>query len=217
RLGLDISGCDFPDHFLARVREAGREYLVDCFNGGTEVDHKVAASGAEASPWGVQEALNREARPRGIVARLLRNLAKAFEESRQPEDLGLMAELSVRLERDDLGRSAAKVQGSDAPDGPRFQTGTVVLTRAGLRAVVVDFDLSCKTPESWRRRQDGQSLDQTWYHLFLDQSDEVAYAPEDTLEPESPPGRIEHPLMPVFFGRYANGKYWRNLKVWPGT
>jgi|SRR5665213_1559323 len=219
RLGLDIGGCHFPGHFLARVREAGREYLVDCFNGGVEVDHKVVASMGEASPWGVQEVLNSVASPRSIVARMLRNLAKAYEESRRPEDLALMAELSVRLEQDDLSRSSPQGDLSSLSGQPRFPTGSVVVSqRWGFRAVVVDFDLSCKAPETWRRKRGGGArLDQVWYHLFLDKSDQVAYAPDENLELESPTSAVEHPLLKHFFDRYENGKYWRNFKHWPGT
>lgn len=219
RLGLDISGCHFPGHFLARVRELGREYLVDCFTGGVEVDHKLMANLSEGTPWAVQAALNSEASPRSVAVRMLRNLAKAFEESRKPEDLALIAELSVRLEQDDLNKS-----GGPNPDGslngaPLFSTGQVLMSqRWGFRAVVVDFDLSCKAPEAWRRKKGGGArLDQPWYHLFVDGSDQVAYAPEDSLQAEAHPQAVKHPLMKHFFERYADGKYWRNSKHWPGT
>lgn len=219
RLGLDISGCHFPGHFLARVREGGREFLVDCFNGGVEVDHKVVATMGESTPWGVQSALNSEASPRSIVGRMLRNLAKAYEEGDRSEDLALFAELSVRLEQDDLSRGGLQEGASALAGQPRFPTGTVVLSqRWGFRAVVVDFDMSCKAPETWRRKRGGGArLDQPWYHLFLDQSEQVAYAPEENLEAETPPGAVEHPLLNHFFDRYENGKYWRNFKHWPGT
>jgi hemimethylated DNA binding protein len=219
RLGLDISGCHFPGHFLARVRDLGREYLVDCFNGGVEVDHKVAASLNEGSAWSVQAVLNSEASPRSVVVRTLRNLAKAFEEARQPEAVTLIAELSVRLEQDDLRRSGQQYSDSSVAGGPQFRTGQVLQsTRWGFRAVVVDFDLSCKAPEAWRRQKGGGArLDQPWYHLFVDNSDQVAYAPEDSLSPEDPPSAVVHPLMQHFFDRYENGQYWRNGKHWPGT
>lgn len=219
RLGLDISGCHFPGHFLARVREAGREFLVDCFNGGVEVDHKVVANMGESTAWGVQAVLNSEANPRSVVVRMLRNLAKAYEEGRRSEDLALIAELSIRLEQDDLNRAGLQTGASALAGQPRFSTGTVVLSRRwGFRAVVVDFDLSCKAPETWRRKKGGGAkLDQPWYHLFVDQSDQVAYAPEESLEPEESPGAVAHPLLKHFFNRYENGKYWRNSKHWPGT
>lgn len=219
RLGLDISGCHFPGHFLARVRDLGREYLVDCFNGGVEVDHKVAANLSEGTPWSVQAVLNSEATPRSVVVRMLRNLAKAFEESRQPEAVALIAELSVRLEQDDLRKAGQQYSDSSVAGGPQFRTGQVVTSqRWGFRAVVVDFDMSCKAPEAWRRQKGGGArLDQPWYHLFVDNSDQVAYAPEDSLAAEDPPSAVVHPLMQHFFERYENGQYWRNAKHWPGT
>ncbi|HTB23617.1 MAG TPA: heat shock protein HspQ [bacterium] len=219
RLGLDIGGCHFPGHFLARVREGGREFLVDCFNGGVEVDHKVVATMGESTPWSLQTILNSEAGPRSIVARMLRNLAKAYEEGLRPEDLALVAELSVRMEQDDLTRDGSLTDASALEGQPRFPTGTVVRSRLlGFRAVVVDFDLSCKAPETWRRKRGGGArLDQPWYHLFVDKSEQVAYAPEENLEIESPAGAVEHPLLAHFFDRYENGKYWRNFKHWPGA
>jgi len=219
RLGLDISGCHFPGHFLARVREGGRSFLVDCFNGGVEVDHKVVASMGEGTAWKAQAVLNSDAGPRSVVVRMLRNLAKAYEEGRRSEDLALVAELSVRLEQDDLNRAGLQTGAAALAGQPLFPTGAVVHSRRwGFRAVVVDFDMSCKAPESWRRKRGGGArLDQPWYHLFVDQSDQVAYAPEENLEAETPPGSVEHPLMRHFFERYENGKYWRNTKHWPGT
>jgi heat shock protein HspQ len=150
---------------------------------------------------------------------MLRNLAKAFEESRKPEDLALIAELSVRLEQDDLAKAGEQASTGGLNGQPIFSTGQVVASqRWGFRAVVVDFDMTCKAPESWRRNKGGGArLDQPWYHLFVDGSDQVAYAPEDSLHLEDPPSAVKHPLMEHFFDRYEAGKYWRNAKQWPGT
>jgi hemimethylated DNA binding protein len=219
RVGLDISGCHFPGHFLARVREGEREYLVDCFNGGVEVDPKVVASLGGTGAWNLRLGEAAAASPRSIVARMLRNLAKAFEERGSAENLALTAELSVRLEQDDLNRAGQQSGATVLENPPRFFTGSVVTSsRWGFRGVIVDYDLSCKAPESWRRKRGGGArLDQPWYHLFLDQSDQVAYAPEESLEAEQPAHAVHHPLLPHFFERYENGKYWRNSRHWPGT
>ena len=219
RVGLDIQGCHFPGHFLARVHEGGRTYLVDCFNGGAEVDFKVVAAMSESTPWGVQAILDSPATPRSIVGRMLRNLAKAYEEARQPENVALMAELSVMLERDDLEKAGITAAQGLLDGQPIFSTGQVVLSkRWGFRAVIVDFDLSCKAPEAWRKKKGGGAdLEQPWYHLFVDGSDQVAYAPQDSLKLEENPPAISHTLLQHFFDRYENGKYWRNSKPWPGT
>jgi hemimethylated DNA binding protein len=219
RVGLNVQGCHFPGHFLARVEEGGRAYLVDCFNGGSEVDFKVVAAMSESTPWGVQAILDSPATPRSIVGRMLRNLAKAYEEARAPENVALMAELSVALERDDLEKAGMSAAQGLLHGQPLLATGQIVLSkRWGFRAVIVDFDLSCKAPEAWRKkRAGGASLEQPWYHLFVDGSDQVAYASEDSLQLEAPPGAVQHTLLKDFFDRYENGKYWRNSKPWPGT
>ncbi len=61
RLGLTIEGCNFPGHFLARVKAGSGAYLVDCYNGGAEVDHKVVASMSEQTPWSVQGVMQEDA------------------------------------------------------------------------------------------------------------------------------------------------------------
>ena len=108
--------------------------------------------------------------------------------------------------------------------GDNFGTGSSrehapwALTQWGFRAVIVDFDLSCKAPEAWRKKKaGGASLEQPWYHLFVDGSDQVAYAPEDSLQLEEPASAVRHTLLQHFFDRHENGKYWRNSKPWPGT
>ncbi|HXC63400.1 MAG TPA: heat shock protein HspQ, partial [bacterium] len=199
RLGLEISGCHFPGHFLARVREGGRDYLVDCFNGGVEVDSKVVANASlgEGGQASLAAVMDSPATPRSVVVRMLRNLAKAYEEGRKSDDLALIAELSVRLEQDDLEKAGRQAGAGDLAGQPLFATGQVLQSqRWGFRAVVVDFDLSCKAPEAWRRKKGGGArLDQPWYHLFVDESDQVAYAPEDSLELEQNPRAVTHPLM----------------------
>jgi heat shock protein HspQ len=149
----------------------------------------------------------------------MRNLAKAYEEARSPENVALMAELSVALEKDDLEKAGLTAGQGLLAGQPIFSTGQIVVSkRWGFRALIVDFDLSCKAPEAWRKKKaGGAGLEQPWYHLFVDGSDQVAYAPEDSLELEKDPSAIQHTLLKHFFDRYENGKYWRNSKPWPGT
>lgn len=210
RLGLQIEGCNFPGHFLARVHEADRAYLIDCFNGGIEVDHKVVAQMSEATPWSVQAALNAPAGARAILGRALRNLARSFREAKRDDDEAAVEELSLALDRSNPAEPSS---------GPKFRTGQILRHRAlGFRALVVDFDLSCKAPEAWLAVQAPNArLDQPWYHLFVDHSEEVAYAPEAALSPSLDISPLEHPLLKHFFERYEDGKYWRNARRWPGA
>ncbi len=210
RVGLDIQGCNFPGHFLARVQEGERTYLVDCFNGGIEVDHKVVAQMSESTPWSVQAALNAPAGARAILGRALRNLARSFRQGKREDDETLMEELSLAMERSTP---------LEPQTGPKFRTGQILRHRAlGFRAVIVDFDLSCKAPEAWLAVQAPSArLDQPWYHLFVDNSEDVAYAPEAALAPSQDISPLQHPLLNHFFEKLEDGKYWRNARRWPGA
>jgi hemimethylated DNA binding protein len=221
RLGLHVEGCNFPGHFLARVVENNEATLVDCFNGGAVVDHKVVAQMSEQTPWAIQHLIHHAAPSRVIVARALGNLGKAYREQDNEENASLMAELGAMLE-----------QGGAAPDGapaldesfllkghPRFRTGEIVVApKLGWRGVVVDFDLSCKAPEAWYMAHGIDARkNQPWYHIFINNSQQVGYAAEESLITDPSNEKVFHPLVPHFFEKFENGRFIRNHRAWPGT
>ncbi|MBV9470730.1 MAG: hypothetical protein JO316_22540 [Abitibacteriaceae bacterium] len=75
RLGLEIYGCNFPGHFLARARQGAEDIIFDCFNAGrmlskSEVEALYKAIPAEmASPTPAVT----------MIARVLSNMAVAFD------------------------------------------------------------------------------------------------------------------------------------------
>jgi hemimethylated DNA binding protein len=221
RLGLQIEGCNFPGHFLARVVENGEATLVDCFNGGAVVDHKVVAQMSEQTPWAIQHLIHFAAPTRVIVARALGNLQKAYREAGLEENALLMAELSELAEKDGLQKSGAPVadESSLFQGQPRFRTGEIVIApKLGWRGVVVDFDLSCKAPDAWYLAHGVDSRkNQPWYHIFINNSQQVGYAAEETLITDPSSEKVYHPLVPHFFEKFENGRFIRNHRAWPGT
>jgi regulator of sirC expression with transglutaminase-like and TPR domain len=122
RLGLAIEGCNFPGHFLARFSWQGKTILVDCFNGGVFLGEedvaqpsrqgrqvqaagrgliKPARLGAEALP-GIRAVLREKADARTVIARVLKNLAQAYELGDRAKDKELMTELLEALEQNAL-------------------------------------------------------------------------------------------------------------------
>ena len=79
RLGLEIEGCNLPGHFLAIAHTAGRDLVVDCYNGGRLL-HQEDLSGMNTTVT-LNDILNLECRASDIVARVLRNLINAYRQS----------------------------------------------------------------------------------------------------------------------------------------
>jgi hypothetical protein len=97
RLGLDIGGCNFPGHFLARVKEDNQFWLVDCFNGGRFMLTADVARHHPAANPGMEELVRSEASAESIVMRVLRNLDDSFDKRGQGPERQLMRRLAVRM------------------------------------------------------------------------------------------------------------------------
>lgn len=94
RLGMNITGCALPGHFLARAEYGGRRFFVDGFHGGRVLSAKAVldlyASGGSAN---LQEVLKTPADVQIIVRRVLTNLAYAYEKREDHENSRVMADL----------------------------------------------------------------------------------------------------------------------------
>jgi hypothetical protein len=78
RLGFAVHGCDVPEHFLTRVREDGRDVVIDCFDGGKVLEpEKLSQLERKYAPE-FTRLLKSKAEPEAIVARVLRNLINAY-------------------------------------------------------------------------------------------------------------------------------------------
>jgi regulator of sirC expression with transglutaminase-like and TPR domain len=104
RLDLQIHGCNFPGHFLARAREdrfrgeaadVDADQFFDCFDGGRLLTDTEVRALRKAAPDAVAEPASAEV----MIARILRNLAVAYEQSGDKEKTLFMLELLGELEQ----------------------------------------------------------------------------------------------------------------------
>lgn len=106
RLGFKIGGCNWPNHFYARVRLNQQLMLVDCFNGGRMVDRESFLKLQGPSKEAAEAIVDKAASVDTIVARILGNLVRAYQHESQKEESRLMLDLLHGLE----GRSGARNQ-----------------------------------------------------------------------------------------------------------
>ncbi len=97
RLDLPADGVNFPGHFLCRVENHGRVYLMDCFHQGQlhdiqEILMREKGMGAEISA-----ALTSVATPGEMLLRVLRNLELAFQKAGNEEDMQLVKRLVTSI------------------------------------------------------------------------------------------------------------------------
>ncbi len=94
RLGMNITGCALPGHFLARAEYAGRTSYVDGFHGGRVLSAKAVLDlYATRGTANLQEILKTNADVKIIVRRVLTNLAYAYEKRDDHENSRFMADL----------------------------------------------------------------------------------------------------------------------------
>lgn len=98
RLGLDIEGCNFPGHFLARVRSKDQTFLVDCFDGGRFLDQNDHLSAHTVSTQIIHDITQTPPDAMAIIARVLRNLVQAYQSSKDQENSDFMLELLKDLD-----------------------------------------------------------------------------------------------------------------------
>jgi regulator of sirC expression with transglutaminase-like and TPR domain len=93
RLELDIEGCNFPGHFLARAKTDTETLLVDCYDGGRLLSNEIIVNSEEIEGQAILRSSDLLANSRQIISRVLRNLIEAFDQADQAADSKLMIEL----------------------------------------------------------------------------------------------------------------------------
>ncbi len=98
RLGLDIGGCNWPNHFFARVVLRNKVMLVDCFNGGRMVDRESFLKMQGPSKDAAEAILEGQASVEAIVSRVLGNLVRAYQHVAHEANSQLMMDLLRDME-----------------------------------------------------------------------------------------------------------------------
>jgi len=207
RLGFTVEGCNFPGHFLARVKRGEEVLFVDCFGGGRVLDENLSEllRGSIPAPQRA-EALLKPASAEVILTRVIRNLLNSY---RQRGEVG-QGDLFLYL----LKSVAVASLSGRVPD---FQPGNLVEHRRyKYRGVVVDYDLECSADEAWYRSNRTQpDKDQPWYKVLVDGTNRITYAAQSSLKSDTKLVEIEHPLLALFFTSFEQGVYIRNERPWP--
>ena len=94
RLNLDIYGCNFPGHFLARAHIDGQDLFFDCFNEGRLLSDEETQALRKAAPGEASTATSAAM----IVARVLGNLANAYYQAGDNANIHFVLSLLQDLE-----------------------------------------------------------------------------------------------------------------------
>ena len=100
RFGLEIEGCNFPGHFLSRVKYRDKTWLVDCFNRGRFMLAADVAKHHPAANPGMEDLIHEPATAEATLLRILRNLDEAYERLGMLSERQFMRRLAVKLMED---------------------------------------------------------------------------------------------------------------------
>lgn len=220
RVGLNIEGCHFPGHFLARIDDGGDMLFVDCFSSGQFITAKDILNISDERRQNLEEIIYEKASVETIVRRFLANLIRCCESSKEQisyEHVNLFKQLDsaisdhaiLQITPDDI-----ILQG----DGALKAGEVVVHKRYGYRGIVVDVDPVCMATDSWYYGNQTQpEKDQPWLHILVDGTDQVTYVAQSNLELDDSKDKVAHPLLAYFFTESKSGEYLRNNNPWPET
>lgn len=221
RLKIPIEGCPFPGHFLARIQLFGQTAYVDCHNSGQIIMEDDFIKSEDEFTEDISDSLVENIDAEGIVRRYLANLIRAYQIDEDQDSAEFMVELFKDLELRISNKKLDQITPEDIirRKQPRYQPGNVVKhTRYGYRGIVVDTDMQCKATDEWYYGNQSQpSREQPWFHLLVDDSEQVTYVAENNLEEDNTKEEITHPLVSYFFVRSKQGFYIRNDNAWPDT
>lgn len=103
RLNMDISGCNYPGHFLARIYSGSEMQLVDCFHQGRIIPAQSVLAKHKEISISAKLAITEHACLGDILWRFLQNLEHAFKQSKDlanhEADIQLFTTLSRSLDR----------------------------------------------------------------------------------------------------------------------
>lgn len=98
RLGLNIEGLNLPGHFLARASDSRDTYIIDCFDGGRFLSERDIAALDPPIAKSVRQLSQHSPCAYTIIARVLRNLHRAYLRDKREENAMLMVDLLEQVE-----------------------------------------------------------------------------------------------------------------------
>ncbi len=93
RLGLTVSGCNFPGHFMAKVNIDGELLLIDCFNGGRIIFESELKTLNNDSYESILKIVHSEINSETIIKRVLKNLINSYKEKNDAPNLHVISAL----------------------------------------------------------------------------------------------------------------------------
>ncbi|MFC5051695.1 transglutaminase-like domain-containing protein [Rubritalea spongiae] len=99
RLNMEITGCNYPGHFLARIQLDGKPVLIDCFHKGRIISvDEILQDNKSISDYAKQAILTTA--PLGhILMRILRNLEHSFNKLKREDDAKIFRMIFERMHR----------------------------------------------------------------------------------------------------------------------
>jgi len=219
RLGIPIEGCNFPGHFLSKIRVDGKTVFVDCFSGGQIIDERDLLQVQEELLGNLDNILKEKASVETMVRRFLANLIRAYQMDDDANNSEFIINLFKGLDERMENKEAMDITPDDIifKKKPILGQGMIARhLRYGYRGIIVDVDSQCIATDSWYYGNQTQpNRNQPWYHVLVHGSDQVTYVAESNLVIESTKEKIVHPLLSYFFVKEKNGRYVRNNNPWP--
>jgi len=220
-LGIEIEGCHFPGHFLARILIQEKEMFVDCFNHGQTIEEKDLLSIRDGVMHSTQEILHEKIEIETIVRCYLASMIRSFQVHEDEENSQLFIELFKDLENLPQKNACDELTTEDILNyaKPCFKPGQYVRhIRYGYRGIIVDVNQDCMATDNWYYGNQTQPTRyQPWYHVLVGGSDQVTYVAQSNLEEELLNVKMTHPLLSYFFKKTKEGRYVRNNNPWPET
>lgn len=93
---------------------------------------------------------------------------------------------------------------------PKFAVGQLVQhLRFGYRGVIIDVDAQFRGTDAWYEAmaRSRPPKDRPWYHVLVDGATHGTYVAERHLEADVTGRQVAHPELGVYFGRFAEGRY----------
>ena len=93
KLGYTIEGCNFPGHFLAKIRLEKDILMIDCFNNGKLIYEHDIKKMTHGSSETIMRLVEMETSSTTIIRRMINNLTNAYKNSNEFKQSDFMLEI----------------------------------------------------------------------------------------------------------------------------